>query len=168
MLACVDTYYFDDRSRTALLIFESWTDSEPTKELIDERVGSAAPYVPGEFFRRELPCIVSIVEPFISRIESIVVDSHVWLDRNHRKGLGALLYDSLNSSINVIGVAKNRFREECGIEVFRGKSKKALIVTAAGLSDTEAATIVKTMHGRYRLPTLLKRADFLSRNGPTA
>jgi deoxyribonuclease V len=165
MLACVDTYYDDNCSRTALLRFESWIDSNARNELVNVHIGSQEPYVPGEFFRRELPCIVAAIEPHISDIETMVIDGHVWLDQYQRKGLGAILYDALNSSTKIIGVAKNRFHTDCGIDVFRGQSKKPLVVTAAGLSDVEAATIVMKMHGQYRLPTLLKRADFLSRHG---
>jgi len=165
MFACVDTHYTDNYSRTALLWFESWIDSKPSSELVHEHIGLQEPYVPGEFFRRELPCIVEAVESYFLDIETIVIDGHVWLDQNQNKGLGAILHDALGSSTNIIGVAKNRFHTDCGIDVFRGVSKKPLIVTAAGMSNAEAAGIVIRMHGQHRVPTLLKRADFLSRHG---
>ncbi|MDI3314894.1 MAG: hypothetical protein QJR12_11665 [Mycobacterium sp.] len=47
--------------------------------------------------------------------------------------------------------------------VHRGASSRPLFVTAAGTSVLEAAEIVGGMHDRYRLPTLLRRADQLAR-----
>ena len=165
MRACVDTHYFEQGSRTALVLFEKWAAASAIREIVDERTDSAAGYIPGEFFRRELPCILSVVEPLQKQIETIVIDGYVWLDAQGRKGLGALLYESLNSTINIVGVAKNRFAGSGGTEILRGASQKPLIITAAGLNEVEAAAFIKSMHGQHRMPTLLKRADHLARYG---
>ena len=98
----------------------------------------------------------------------VVVDGYVWLDEKRRKGLGAHLYDALDKATPVIGVAKTRFATATdAIEVFRGRSKRPLLVTAAGIDPLEAATFVRQMHGNNRVPTALKRVDQLSlTNGP--
>jgi deoxyribonuclease V len=49
-------------------------------------------------------------------------------------------------------------------EIVRGKSKQPLYISAVGLSISQAAEHVHSMHGPYRIPTLLKRVDLLSRS----
>lgn len=166
MLACTDTYYSDKGSRTALVLFENWTDSVAVRELSSERDADSADYVPGEFYRRELPCILAAIAPVRSSIETVVIDGYVTLDKDGRKGLGAHLYESLNQEVAVIGVAKTSFAGNDGVEVFRGNSRNPLIVTAVGLTAADAAKRIQQMAGNHRIPTLLKRADYVSRYGP--
>ena len=45
----------------------------------------------------------------------------------------------------------------------RGASKKPLYVTAIGTPVKDAARDVRAMHGAFRVPTLLARADRLCR-----
>jgi deoxyribonuclease V len=93
----------------------------------------------------------------------IIIDGYVWLGAQ-RPGLGAHLYESLQRRAAVIGVAKTRFvRAEPARMVLRGRSRSPLYVTAAGMDLAEAASHIRAMHGPYRIPTLLKRADQLSR-----
>jgi deoxyribonuclease V len=165
MIACIDTYYADDRTRTGLVLFENWTDRQAAREVVQERLQRPLEYIPGHFFQRELPCILDITHPFIDVVETVIIDGYVWLNSAGRKGLGAFLYEATNQSINVIGVAKSRFQGSVGTEVFRGTSNNPLIVTSAGLDDAEAAQLIQSMHGPHRIPTLIKRADYLSRHG---
>lgn len=165
MIACVDTYYTSEVSRTGVVLFENWSDEFATREFVDERRQKPADYVPGRFFQRELPCILTAISPFAGEFHTIIIDGYVWLDHSGRKGLGALLFETLNKSIVVIGVAKNRFSESNGTEVFRGTSHKPLIVTTAGIDELEAAHFIERMHGQHRVPSLIKRADYVSRHG---
>ena len=43
---------------------------------------------------------------------------------------------------------------------------RPLFVTAAGMPAAEAADLVQSMAGRYRLPDALRRADTLARAKP--
>ncbi len=138
---------------------------KPPREIVDERLQESANYVPGEFFRRELPCILSATRSCIDSLDTIIIDGYVWLDDQGRKGLGAMLYQALGSSAHVVGVAKSRFAGGCGVEVFRGASRRPLIVTAAGIDPLDAARHIEQMHGAHRIPTLIRRADHLSRYG---
>lgn len=165
MIACVDTYYFDGGSRTGVVLFEDWSDRDASKERVYERPQESADYIPGEFFRRELPCILAATKPFSSVLETLVIDGYVWLNEDGRKGLGALLYEAMGESIRVIGVAKNRFADSSAVEILRGASRKPLFITAAGTDPTEASEIIHGMHGEHRIPTLIKRADQISRHG---
>jgi deoxyribonuclease V len=93
----------------------------------------------------------------------IIVDGYVWLDDDGRPGLGAKLYQALDRKTTIVGIAKTRFSSAPGVEVLRGKSTRPLYVTAAGLSEQMAADYLCEMHGKYRIPTILKRADQLAR-----
>ena len=99
---------------------------------------------------------------------AIVVDGYVWLDGGGRKGLGHHLYDALQQSVPVIGVAKTEFAGASqAVEICRGSSARPLFVTAVGIEPDIAADYIRRMHGNSRIPTLLKRVDTLSRLATT-
>jgi hypothetical protein len=49
------------------------------------------------------------------------------------------------------------------VEVFRGESQRPLYVTAVGIEHREAKIAIGKMHGKYRIPTMLKSVDQLCR-----
>jgi deoxyribonuclease V len=123
------------------------------------------PYRPGEFYLRELPPLRAVLND-LSMLGLLVVDGYADLDPSGRPGLGAHAHAEF--SIPVIGVAKSRFRTAThAVPVVRGSSLRPLFVTAAGMPRTDAADLVRRMVGRYRLPDALRRADTLSRTGPS-
>ncbi|MBN2000717.1 hypothetical protein JW935_24420 [candidate division KSB1 bacterium] len=77
--------------------------------------------------------------------------------------MGQYLGGAIDSGITVIGVAKKYFKGSNPVEVIRGKSKKSLYVTAHGIDLQEAKRIIETIHGNYRILTLLKEVDRISR-----
>jgi len=99
------------------------------------------------------------------RVELIIVDGFVYLDDRGQLGLGGHLYHKLEGKIPVIEVAKSNFAtiETCKRTVLRGQSRNPLYVTAIGMDVEEAAEKVKNMSGDYRLPTLLKKLDCLTK-----
>ncbi|MDP4089828.1 MAG: endonuclease V, partial [Bacillota bacterium] len=120
-------------------------------------------YESGKFYRRELPCILRVLEEVNEKIDLIITDSFVWLD-DGKRGLGARLYEKLKGQIPVIGVAKTFFRDAQNYkEVFRGKSSKPLYVSSAGIDLDYSADFIRNMKGRFRIPDLLKEVDRLSR-----
>lgn len=165
MFACIDAHYTDAGSRTGLVLFQNWSDEFATSEFVDEQLQEPADYVPGSFFLRELPCVLAAIKSFANDVQTIVIDGYVWLDQSGRKGFGAYLFEALDGSVSVIGVAKNRFIGSKGIDVLRGASQRPLFVTAAGIEMSEAARVIAAMHGPHRIPTLIKRADYISRHG---
>ena len=97
--------------------------------------------------------------------EHIVIDGHVYLDDARKPGLGKYLYDALQGKAAIIGVAKSPFKSTpADAAIFRSKSKRPLYVTATGVDEHTAKGFIRQMHGPYRLPTLLKRADELCRS----
>ena len=122
----------------------------------------AEEYVPGEFYKRELPCILEILEEVdLQKIDTIVVDGFVYLDDDLKPGLGAYVYKTLEEKIPVIGVAKSNFlkNKNCSVAVLRGESIKPLFVTAAGIDLSAAAMNIESMQGDFRMPTLLQQLD---------
>lgn len=165
MIACVDVHYRAVGAVAACVLFRDWPDAAPAAEIVCE-VEQAAPYQPGRFYLRELPCLLRVLEAAPEAPRTVVIDGHVWLGVEHEPGLGAHLYLALHRKAAVIGVAKSRYhRVQAAREVFRGSSRAPLYVTAVGLDPDEAARHIGQMHGAYRIPTLLKRVDWLSRTG---
>lgn len=163
MKVCVDVDYRDRGAVAAAVLFRDWADADPAGEAV-EPVETVADYQPGEFYRREMPCLLAVLAK-VPATELIVVDGYVWLGGEERPGLGAHLYEALGRTVPVIGVAKTRFNgARLAVPVIRGEgSTRPLFVTAAGMDATEAAARVQSMHGPYRLPTLLRRVDALCR-----
>lgn len=164
VIALIDVNYSGQTAKGACVTANSWNDAAPIHgHVIHCEVESA--YIPGEFYRRELPVIVQLLSELIMPIRTIVVDGHAWLEPG-RPGLGVRLYMELQEQIPVIGVAKSSFKDStCAIKVFRGGSSRPLFVTACGVDPEFAADWIKSMHGSYRIPTLLQKADRLSRAG---
>jgi deoxyribonuclease V len=156
MLACTDVGYGSNGARVACVTFAQWDSASALEEFVLDGL-EVQPYAPGEFYRRELPGLLSILEKLPARPGTVVIDGYVWLDDKGRMGLGAHLFKSLCESVAVIGVAKTRFATATNaIEVLRGSSDRPLFITAAGIDQGEAAECVRRMHGKNRIPTVLK------------
>jgi len=124
-------------------------------------VPEVAPYEPGCFYRRELPPIRAVLHGLPS-LRLLVIDGYVDLDPDGRMGLGAHAREEFG--VAVIGVAKTRFATAThALPVLRGGSARPLYITAAGLPAEQAAELVRSMPGRYRLPDALRRADAVAR-----
>jgi len=164
MILVVDVQYEDVAANTACVGLLTWSDANSTLEIVERSESVPAPYEPGQFYKRELPHLLRVIEAVRRSmdVEIVIVDGHVWLHEN-RPGLGAHLHHALGARIAVIGVAKSEFRGGVAIPVLRGQSRQPLFVTAAGVDTARAAELVHSMHGPHRIPTLLKRADQLAR-----
>ena len=162
MILAIDVHYRQSTALAAGVLFEHWSDSEPNQEYTCE-IQNVAPYASGNFYKRELPCILALLNKHNLLVDCIVIDGYVYLGDESQPGLGKYLFDALGGLVTVVGVAKSPFP---GIsnnqKVFRGKSEKPLFVTTTG-DLAGAKNNIKHMHGKFRLPTLLKRADYLCR-----
>lgn len=160
MIAAFDAHYPACGCVAAAVLFSDYRDAEPKAEY-SRFLPIAADYIPGEFFKRELPSILALLEQIVEKTDELIVDGYVML--GNRPGLGQHLFEALACKIPVIGVAKSRFKGASGAEVFRGRSRHSLYVTAAGTDLQTAAESIRQMHGPYRIPTLLKRVDMIAR-----
>lgn len=167
MLACLDVDYREHGGPpdavAACVVFDDWPAATATAEHV-ETISAIEPYVPGQLYRRELPCLLAVLEQVQHPLDAIIVDGYAVLDAAGRPGLGAHLHRALEQRLPVIGVAKNFFHDSAALEVRRGESRRPLYVSAVGMDPQSAAAGVGRMHGPHRLPTLLKRVDRLCRD----
>ena len=163
MILAVDVAYKKESAIAAGVLFRNWTDEESLKEFV---ISCAIPdnYIPGRFYLRELPCIAALLQKVPDPFDCIVIDGFVYLGRARKPGLGKHLHVMLEQKVAVIGVAKTPFRntpESC--EVLRGKSRNPLYITAEGIDEERAKLLIRKMHGKARIPTLLNYVDRLCR-----
>jgi deoxyribonuclease V len=162
VFAATDVQYLaGGGARAALVLADTATFTHITAETT-VLVPEVAPYQPGEFFRRELPPLRTVLEDSLSGMKLLIVDGYVDLDPSGKPGLGAHAHAEFG--VPVIGVAKTRFATAThAVPVVRGQSGKPLFITAAGLPVENAAALVRSMSGNYRLPDALRRVDQLAR-----
>lgn len=159
----VDVHYKDEYAIAAGVVFDNWTDRAPRSCHVSF-VDDVSEYLPGQFYKRELPCILQLLKEHRLSPEYILIDAYVYLDGYSIPGLGKYLYDALEHQVKIIGVAKNPFKSiSPEFEVYRGGSERPLYVTCAGEELSVCKKRVQSMSGCYRYPTLLKRVDQLSK-----
>jgi deoxyribonuclease V len=143
----------------AAVLFRDFKDAVPTAEYT-QMLPDVADYLPGEFYRRELPGILALLAKVKESLDQVIIDGYVKL--GNQPGLGQRLFERLNGTVPVIGVAKSKFSGSEGVEILRGKSRRPLYITCAGVAPQLAAGNIQKMHGPFRIPTLLKRVDALA------
>lgn len=164
VIAALDVCYGPTRAAAACVLFSTFRDASPAATHV-AHVTDVAPYEPGAFYKRELPCLLAVLALAPSPLDAVVVDGYVWLSDDGRPGLGAHLFEALNRQTPIVGVAKTTFTGAAFAEpVLRGGSAKPLYVTAAGVDARTAAGWIREMAGPHRLPTLLKLVDRLARD----
>lgn len=163
MKLAIDVQYHDDRAVVAGLLFQEWDSNEIVRTVVVE-VDNIAPYEPGAFYKRELPCILALLKQVSDTLDVIIVDGFVTLGAAKEDGLGMHLYRALNGATPIIGVAKKAFdgtpKDD---EIYRGDSRKPLYVSSVGVAHVEAKGLIEAMHGDHRMPSLLKRVDQVCR-----
>ena len=159
MMLAIDVHYHTSSAHVAGILFDSWSASRP-RAICCSEVRTTQAYVAGEFYKRELPCIVTLIRDHGLSPATIIIDGYVYLDGVSTPGLGKHLYDALNGAARVVGVAKNRLS---GIgsdhDILRGSSIRPIFITSVGMALARAKEHILSMHGSHRIPTLLKDAD---------
>lgn len=161
MILATDVQYRDDGSAAvAGVLFGAWAAPMPER-VIRTVLTEVEPYVPGQFFRRELPCILHLLT-LCPPVDTVIVDGYVDVLPDH-PGLGRHLFDRLGGGTPVVGVAKTRYHGTHALPLCRGGSNNPLYITSAGMDPSVARDLVESMSGDFRLPTLLKLADQVAR-----
>ncbi len=159
MILAIDVDYREDEACVAGVCFSQWQDNAAEK-VISSKVTGVEDYVAGQFYKRELPCILALISEHQLAPDLVIVDGFVFLDGVAQAGLGFYLYQALDQKIPVIGVAKHAFKGiSSDYALCRGQSKNPLYVTCVGIEQAHAIDNIHTMAGDYRIPTLLKKAD---------
>lgn len=164
MILTTDVFYSDGTAVAVGILHRTW-ETDAVERTIVEQVDQVAPYEPGAFYKRELPCLMRLLDDVDHTLEAVIVDGYATLGPARLPGLGWHLHERMGGSSPVVGVAKSEFAEtpeEC--RVFRGLGRQPLYVTAIGMPLDLAKARIAGMHGPHRIPTLLKLADRLGRD----
>ncbi|QPH40847.1 endonuclease V [Pedobacter endophyticus] len=164
MILALDVHYREQKAKSVGILF-NWNDIEPQSIIVDY-YEDIEEYIPGQFFKRELPCLLNVIKKIDLRtVEVIVIDGYVYVDNDYKFGLGGVLWEKLNEQISIIGIAKTSFfkNKETVIEIVRGASIKPLYISAIGMELKTAAELIKNMKGDFRMPSLLKQLDTITK-----
>ncbi|WP_299223499.1 endonuclease V [uncultured Psychroserpens sp.] len=165
MFLALDVHYKTNYAKSVGLNFLNKGD-EVAQETFIDIINEVAAYEPGQFYKRELPCLLKTISKVdLSIINAIIVDGHVYIDNDQNYGLGGHLYETLDKKVPIIGVAKRAFHANKATvkEVYRGTSQNPLHISAIGIDLDTAAYFIKSMHGKHRHPTLFKTLDKLTK-----
>jgi deoxyribonuclease V len=160
MKLVMDVQIDGESARVGAVAFDDWAAFEGTRNHA-LRIEHVAKPVKGELDLRALPWLVQLLDANRLQPEVIVLDGFVHLDAQETPGLGRRLHDTLGGRSAVIGVSKSLFK---GSEtpdqfcIFREDETPPLVVTCAGIDLGAAKARIRMMHGRKRVPTLMKLA----------
>jgi len=127
---------------------------------------TTAPYEPGAFYRRELPCLMAVIQTARTAGFSpdvLLVDGYASFGIPGRMALGEHLVRE--TGLPSVGIAKTAFFGALHREVLRGGSVQPLYVSSVGIDLADAVDAVRRMHGPHRLPEMIGRVDRAARRG---
>lgn len=157
----IDGYDIENQAKTVGILFRHGTDTKSNSDtVITDYQNNIAPYQSGQFYRRELPCIMALLDKIdkidLSTISTIVIDGYVHL-ADGKIGLGGYLYHALDKTIPIIGVAKKEFsgNKPYLIEIICDQSKHPLYISAIGIPFENVVANINSVAGKYRMPDLL-------------
>lgn len=155
MKLAVAVDYDADTTTVAAVAFDDWDAREPTKSWTS-RLPSAPKPQRGEPDLRAVAAIVQLLREHSLAPEVVVLQLAVHLDSADTPGIGRHLYEALGGAVAVIGVTRVIPGMPSQFEVYREDEAPAVTVTCAGIDLGAAKGRIRTMHGKRRVPTLLK------------
>ena len=166
MKLALGVHYHGDGALAAAVVFDEW-DAPEASRTFTSRVAHVDKPARGELDLRELPCLVQLLREHALEPDVIVIGGSVHLDAAETPGLGRTLYDALDGRSAIIGVSTRSMPDmPAQFEVFREEEAQPVIVTCVGIDLGAAKARIRTMHGKRRIPTLLKLASRIARDGP--
>ncbi|WP_157256331.1 endonuclease V [Pelomonas sp. Root1217] len=164
MKLVVAVHFDGTQANAAAAAFDAWDAAEATQAYVS-RITHVEKAVRGELDLRELPCVMQLLREHSLEPELILLDGFVHLDADETPGLGQHLYHALGGKVPIVGVSKRRLPGlSAQFEIMREEEAQPLFVTCAGIDIGAAKARLRAMHGRKRVPTLLKLAARLAKN----
>lgn len=152
------------QAQAAAVAFDAWDAPEASRTYLS-RIAQVGKAPSGALDLRELPCVMQLLREHRLEPELILIDGFVHLDADETPGVGHHLFHALGGVTPVIGVSKTgRPDLPAQFEVMREEEARPLIVTCAGVDIGAAKVRVRAMHGRKRVPTLMKLVARLAKN----
>jgi len=65
MILATDVHYREEHAVVSGILFEKWESDNPLQE-ISLKVNEINDYVPGQFYKRELPCIKALLDGMVN------------------------------------------------------------------------------------------------------
>lgn len=160
--------HFEDAQATsataAAVAFDAWDAAEAARTYVSH-IAHVEPAVRGTLDLRELPCVMQLLREHKLEPELILIDGFVHLDADEAPGLGQHIFHALGGSVPIVGISKKRLPGlTAQFEVMREEETQPLLVTCAGIDIGAAKARLRAMHGRKRLPTLMKLVARLTKN----
>jgi deoxyribonuclease V len=154
-------------AQAAAVAFDEWDAPEAVRSYVT-RITHVEKPARGDLDLRALPCILQLLREHALAPEAIVFEGQVHLDAQDSAGLGRHLHHALGERCAVIGVSKSAMPGlPAQFEVLREEDAAPLLLTCIGIELGAAKSRLRTMHGRRRMPTLLKLAARLAKATPT-
>ncbi len=133
MILASDAQYAKNNALVAGLLFPDWTLDDIDQQIL-KKIDDIAPYEPSDFYKRELLCILSLLDEVDVSLKVIIADGFVTIGSAKKNGLGMHLYNTIQQTTPIVGVAKKLFigtPYKC--QILRGKSNNPLYITSVGI-----------------------------------
>jgi deoxyribonuclease V len=165
MKLAVGVHPHGDGAWAAAVAFEEWDAREATRTYAS-RIEQLQKPARGELDLRDLSCVMQLLREHKLEPDTILIDGAVYLDAADTPALGRHLYDALGGRVAIIGMSTKAMPGlPAQFEVYREEEARPLFVTCAGVDLGAAKVRVRGMHGKRRVPTLMKLAGRLARGG---
>lgn len=165
MKLAVDVHFDRGGAVAAAVAFDAWDAPEPDRSYTC-RIDPVEKLAPGELDLRELPCLLQLLRQHALTPDVILIDGFVHRDAMETAGLGRHLYHALGSRTAIIGVARTPLPDTpAQFEVFREEEARPLYVSCVGIDLGAAKARLRAMHGKRRVPTLLKLVARIAKAG---
>ena len=156
MKLAVAVHHDGDSAVAAAVAFDEWNAPEATRTYIS-RIARLEKSARGELDLRDLPGLLQLLREHALEPDLIVFDGFVHADVHETPALGRHLYHALGGRVAVIGAAKAALPGlPAQFEVIREEDARPLWVTCVGIDLGAAKARLRGMHGKRRVPTLLK------------
>jgi len=164
MKLAVGVHLHDEGAWAAAAAFDDWDAPEATRTCLT-RIAQVPKPARGTLDLRELPCILQLLREHALQPDTLVIDAAVYFDTAETPALGKHLYDALGGRTAIIGVSSRALPGlPAQYEVHREDEARPVIVTCAGVDLGAAKVRIRAMHGKRRVPTLLKLATRLAKS----
>ena len=165
MKLVVGVHDLDGGAIVAAVAFDEW-DAPEASRTFASRVAPLDQPVRSPRGAADLAGVLQLLREHALEPELIVIDGPVHLDAAEKPAWGRQLFDALGGRSAVVGISTRAIPGlPVQFEVWRDEEARPLIVTCIGIDLGAAKARVRTMHGRRRVPTLMKLATRLARGG---
>jgi deoxyribonuclease V len=170
MKLAIDVHHHSGGATAAAVAFEAWDAFEPLRSF-SSRIAHVEPVARGGLLDlRDLPCMLQLLREHagLQAPELILIHGAVHLDAQETPGLGQHLFHALGGRVAIIGISKTALPGlPAQFELQREEETRPLIISCAGIDLGAAKARVRGMHGKRRVPTLMKLVTRLAKGTAT-